>query len=789
MYAGRVRATACVVAAASVVGGLLAAGGGYSAARTQLLSGAAWLVSSQVGQLTLLDGSSAEVAGQVQVAKPGAGLDVVQQGSNAYVVDRSAGSIRRIDGGTFAVSPPAVPIPEAGENLRAFASSTAVYALDTGRGVMTMTDPNTLANRSAPVPLAVRPSPQATALDADGRLWLLDSTTGDLVWMFRGQRHVRNGAATPGAGLLALAAGSPVVVDIQRKTADLLDRTTGATRHTTQLDLRPEDNVAVTGSARSLRIYVVASRGELSICSLTAANCGVAVPLASGGTDPGPAVEVNDRLFVPNYLTGQVWVIDLSQLRVVARPQVLAPATRFQLLQRDGVVFFNDPESERAGVIRLDGGFTAVPKYDPSDPDAGIIDPAVAIPDRAQQPPANKTPTTQPSRPPGGAPTSSAPPTVAQPPPTVAQPPPTQPTGPPVQPGGPAELPPLLISVGSPQVLVNDDVRLSVSTQRPPSPVSAHWTFGDGQGADGLSPTHRWTSAQTFQVNVQAIFPDGRTGVASVKLPVVARPVGTLVVTLTPGGSGTVVSQPGGISCPPACSADFPPGTAVTLTAARFTGFAFDHWTGGCTGTTSPCQLTVQTGQNAVGANFTTVAVPMVTVAVSIGGNGIGQVTGSGITCPGTCTTRVPQGTRVTLTARQTTQSSGFDTWSGSCANTLVTCNIIANADSSVTANFINLFQLTVDVRRTIGGPSGCCALDVAIGGPFSTPCTGHCVFFAKPNRSVTITVRTPSPIPTWHAVPSWGGDCAGQGIINGVDTCTLTMTGTKAVQKMFTEG
>src|SRR6266508_506327 len=75
---------AVVVVAAGLV--LAAAVGGYPAARPRLLSGAAWLASAQVGQLTLLDGSSVEVAAQVQVAPKGNRLDVVQQAATAYAV-------------------------------------------------------------------------------------------------------------------------------------------------------------------------------------------------------------------------------------------------------------------------------------------------------------------------------------------------------------------------------------------------------------------------------------------------------------------------------------------------------------------------------------------------------------------------------------------------------------------------------------------------------------------------------------------------------------------------------
>src|SRR6266508_4614291 len=92
---GRSRGLRSVVAGVGVVvlavGVVLAAAvGGYPASRPRLLSGAAWLASAQVGQLTLLDGSSVEVAAQVQVAPKGNRLDVVQQAATAYAVDRTA---------------------------------------------------------------------------------------------------------------------------------------------------------------------------------------------------------------------------------------------------------------------------------------------------------------------------------------------------------------------------------------------------------------------------------------------------------------------------------------------------------------------------------------------------------------------------------------------------------------------------------------------------------------------------------------------------------------------------
>src|SRR5439155_992377 len=55
----------------------------------------------------------------------------------------------------------------------------------------------------------------------------------------------------------------------------------------------------------------------------------------------------------------------------------------------------------------------------------------------------------------------------------------------------------------------------------------------------------------------------------------------TLTVTNAGAGIGTVTSAPAGISCGTTCAAEFPNGTAVTLTAAPAAGSAFNGWSGG----------------------------------------------------------------------------------------------------------------------------------------------------------------------------------------------------------------
>lgn len=64
-------------------------------------------------------------------------------------------------------------------------------------------------------------------------------------------------------------------------------------------------------------------------------------------------------------------------------------------------------------------------------------------------------------------------------------------------------------------------------------------------------------------------------------------PPPTFTITINKAGTGTgsVMSDPVGISCTPICNAQFPDGVTVTLAATPASGFVFTGWSGGaCTG-------------------------------------------------------------------------------------------------------------------------------------------------------------------------------------------------------------
>jgi hypothetical protein len=363
-------------------------------------------------------------------------------------------------------------------------------------------------------------------------------------------------------------------------------------------------------------------------------------------------VETGGRLFVPDYASGQVWIVDLQQSRVVAQPKILDPQTRFQLLTRDGVVFFNDPNSEHAGVIRLDGGVRPVPKYDPKDPGKGVHG-------RSGDTPATLIGADTPDEP-TPAPSTSTPPDKTD----------------------KTEQPRIQISVSKSTVQVGEDVAVKVSAVAGPQPTSARWTFGDGQGDTRTPTSHHWATPGTYQVSVRAGFADGRSAVSSLPIRVLAnQPVpAALTVRLTGTGKGQVTSSPAGIACPPTCTATFVAGDLVQLTASSATGSVFRGWTEACTGPATACQVTL----TAVGARATADFAPGPTLRVTVSGGG--TVTGSGINCPGTCRVGFAPGQPAALTATPRPYFT-FSGWTGACTGT-GTCAPTMDADKNVTATF-----------------------------------------------------------------------------------------------------
>ena len=189
------------------------------------------------------------------------------------------------------------------------------------------------------------------------------------------------------------------------------------------------------------------------------------------------------------------------------------------------------------------------------------------------------------------------------------------------------------------------------------------------------------------------------TGAMTVSATFATAPV-ALTVVRAGLGSGSVTSAPAGISCGTTCSATFPSGSSIVLTAAPAAGSVFAGWSdGGCSGT-GACTV-APTSATTVTATFASSTTIGLTVTISGGGTGTLTSAPAGITCSTVCSANFASGTSVTLTP---TAGSGsvFAGWSGACSGTGA-CMVVLNQAAAVTARFSRVFtDPTLTPRSTV---------------------------------------------------------------------------------------
>lgn len=407
------RHVVAVLAGALVLVGLTAVARdeGFPTAAVDVGGGTVWVASPTVGQLALLSGPSGALAVRVKVADARQDLLAVQAGETGYALNRTTGTVVRVDPVSWQKIEKR-PLEGAGEGLGLTAGRDAVFAVDGRGGTVVEADPATLEPRGRPIGLVGSVTEGASVVDDDGALWLLDETTGDLVRYTDGEPRSWDGVARPGTGRLVLVDGAAAVVDRVTDTVRVLRR--GGPSRPVCLGVDTDDDTVQVGGSGTSAVVLAASgrRGVLRIADVEDGRCVDVVPgVGAPGQRLGAPVEVFGRAFVPNYSTGEVVVVDLGTGAIVARPEVLDPETQFELAGRDGFAFYNDPASEHAGVIDLDGEVRRVAKYSTDAPDEGLFEPGRDVP-----------PAVTPEGQEAVAPPLSAPPPTATPSPTPGAP-------------------------------------------------------------------------------------------------------------------------------------------------------------------------------------------------------------------------------------------------------------------------------------------------------------------------------------------------------------------------------
>jgi uncharacterized repeat protein (TIGR02543 family) len=213
-----------------------------------------------------------------------------------------------------------------------------------------------------------------------------------------------------------------------------------------------------------------------------------------------------------------------------------------------------------------------------------------------------------------------------------------------------------------------------------------------------------------------------------------------LTVAVDPIGGGTANPSVGVHS--------YAAGTVVDITATPAAGFAFDSWSGACSGS-GTCQVTMDADKT-VTAHFVGTTYEL-TIAVN--------PAGGGTTDPGEGVHRYAAGTVVNVTA---TPAAGFafDYWAGACSGS-DECVVTMDENRVVVAHFRpTSHDLTVAVDP--------------VGSGTTNPIEG--VHTYAHGTVVNITA-TPA---AGYAFDRWSGACSGSG------ACQVTMDGDKTVTAHF---
>jgi hypothetical protein len=204
---------------------------------------------------------------------------------------------------------------------------------------------------------------------------------------------------------------------------------------------------------------------------------------------------------------------------------------------------------------------------------------------------------------------------------------------------------------------------------------------------------------------------------AALALPAFASATVNVPLNVEKGGfgEGTVTSSPVGINCGLTCSAEYPVGQKVILTASPKAGSVFAGWFGCDAEPAGKCEVTLSE-ETTVEAEFS--EIEMFYLTVEKGGTGQGTVTSlpAGINCNAACLVdeaEYAEGTKVVLTA---TASAGsvFEGWFGCDAEPAGKCEVTLTGETIVEAEFseIEKFPLVLEklgtgVGTVTSSPSG----------------------------------------------------------------------------------
>ncbi|MEU6715183.1 hypothetical protein ABZ897_27270 [Nonomuraea sp. NPDC046802] len=363
------RGTAVIAGVVAVI--LVAAaawfGVGVSSANPKLADVGAWLWTTAKGRIVHVNGLSGEVDGYLD-DKAGRKLRVVQDGGNVLLVDDRTGYVSRVEPSQLKV---AQTRDFGAAGLQLAVSGTTGYAVDPAEGKVQQIDPATLNTVGAPITL---PGPLGAArIDGGGRLWVPVTAKGEVVPVSGGRAATPLKVGEPGEELSVTIAGSlPVVVNTRAATATMIGEDGGVGEITLPKEVaRAAKGGALTPASTEGSLVPVLTPGEAGLLVVidTASNSVQSTKFASA--DPaklGVPQVLGSKVYVPDQSSGSLIVWDSAEGGDPTKLQVAQGPGPVDVFVKDGLLWANDENGDKAIVIDPEGRKHDIDKGDSDVP-------------------------------------------------------------------------------------------------------------------------------------------------------------------------------------------------------------------------------------------------------------------------------------------------------------------------------------------------------------------------------------------------------------------------------------